>query len=265
MASYNTAKCYGLDRLGAVAPGYQADLVVLDDCEAVQIRSVYYRGKPIEQEEPSGGRVPEKLLDTVHIAYPKAEIFQMPLTKEEQPIIHVVPQEILTDFSFEKVSIKDGQFQPDETYQKIFVFERHHRTGMVGKGIVKGFSVKGGAIASTVGHDSHNLMVIGDDDEAMEQALLELIKCHGGYTVVKKGMQPLTQPLEIMGLMTASPHGEVAANLKNMIELARSMGIPKEIDPFVTLSFLALPVIPKVRITPMGIYDVEENCWYQVQ
>lgn len=265
MASYNTAKCYGLDHLGAVAPGYQADLVVLDDFETVQIHSVYYKGKQIEPEELFGGSVPEKLLDTVHIAYHGAEIFKMPLDREEQPVIHVIPQEILTDLSFEKVSIKDGQFQADEVYQKIFVFERHHGTGAVGKGIVKGFSVKGGAIASTVGHDSHNLMVIGDDDEAMEQAVLELMKCHGGYTVVKKGQKPLTQPLEIMGLMTASPNAEVTANLKNMIELARSMGIPKEIDPFVTLSFLALPVIPKVRITPMGIYDVAQDCWYQVQ
>ncbi len=265
MASYNTARCYGLDGLGAIAPGYQADLVVLDDYKTVQIHSVYHKGKPVGQEKIPKGRVPEKLLDTVHISYPGTEVFQMPLTREEQPVIHVVPGEILTDFTFEPVTVRNGYFQPDENYQKIFVFERHHSTGMVGKGIVKGFSIKGGAVASTVGHDSHNLIVIGDDDESMGQAVEGLMKCHGGYTVVKKGMEPLTQPLEIMGLMSGSPHEEVASNLKNMIELARSMGISKEIDPFITLSFLALPVIPKVRITPMGIYDVEHNCWYQVQ
>ncbi len=265
MASYNTARCYGLDHLGAIAPGYQADLAVLDDYKTVQIHSVYHKGKLVGNEEVQRANIPENLLNTVHIAYPGAEVFQMRLTREEQPVIHVVPGEILTDFTFEPVTVRDGQFQPDDNYQKIFVFERHHSTGMVGKGIVKGFSIKGGAVASTVGHDSHNLIVIGDDNEAMEQAVQELMNCHGGYTVVKKGRKPLTQPLEIMGLMSASSHEEVASNLKNMIELARSMGIPKEIDPFVTLSFLALPVIPKVRITPMGIYDAEHDCWHQIQ
>lgn len=265
MASLNTARCYGLDHLGAVAVGCQADFVVLDDYQSVTVHAVYHKGVLVTGEVSGRSPVPEQLCDTVHVSYEGIQTFQIPLANTKQPVISMVPGEILTELSFEEVPVKDGMFVPDDTYQKIFLFERHHNTGIVGKGIVKGFSLKGGALASTVGHDSHNLIVIGDDDSSMEEALQELIRCHGGYTVVKKGEKTLTQPLEIMGLMTDLPHEEVAHNLKEMISLARSMGIPKDLDPFIPMSFLALPVIPCVRITPMGIYDVAKNCWYQVQ
>lgn len=265
MASYNTARCYGLSDLGAVCPGFQADLVILNDITQVDIKAVYHKGKLITESPVVPSLVPSSLKDTVHISYPGKSVFKMPVCEELQPVIHVIPGEILTDFSIEQVPVRNGEFVPNQIYQKILVFERHHSTGMVGRGIIKGFSLTGGALASTVGHDSHNLIVIGDDDESMEQALLELIRCHGGYTVIRKGEQPLTQPLEIMGLMTETEYPKVTLRLKQMIAAARAMGIPKDIDPFITMSFLSLPVIPKVRITPMGIYHVENNCWYQLE
>lgn len=261
MATWNSARCYGLDRLGAVAPGYQADLVILDDVEKVQVSQVFHKGIPVTENGPASMTVPEKLLDTVHISWPGPEVFDMPISGEKQPVIHIIPGEILTDFSFEEVPVHNGRFCPNEKYQKILVFERHHATGMVGKGILEGFSIHGGAIASTVGHDSHNLIVIGDDDASMEDALEELIRCRGGYTIVRKGQEPVTQPLEIMGLMTAQPHEEVSANLARMLLLARDMGVPEGIDPFITMSFLALPVIPRARITPGGVYLVEKSCF----
>ena len=265
IASWNTARCYGLDSLGAVAPGYQADLVVLNDPASVDVCQVYHKGHLCRGEEPCSVAVPEKLLDTVHVSWQGPEVFDISMSRGEQPVIHTIPGEILTDFTLEEVPVKDGKFCPDETYQKILVFERHHASGIVGKGILKGFSIHGGAIATTVSHDSHNLIVIGDDDASMNEALSELIRCKGGYTIVRKGSAPLTQPLEIMGLMTAMPHKEVAEKLEKMMKLAREMGIPEGIDPFITMSFLALPVIPKARITPRGIYQTENGCWHEIR
>ena len=265
MATIHTARCYHLDGLGAVAPGYQADLVVLDDFEKVAIHSVYYRGERVQGILPKPCRIPKPLLNTVHVDYPGIEVFRMPLETGRQPVIEVQPGEIVTKLSFEDVPVENGRFAPSDTHQKLLLFERHHGTGMVGKGILKGFSIRGGALASTVGHDSHNLIVIGDDDESMDRALRELIRVQGGYTVVKKGTEPMTLPLEIMGLMTAVPYQDVQKRLKKMIEEAHSLGVPSGIDPFITMSFLALPVIPEVRITPMGVYDTKQSCWYQVK
>lgn len=259
MASFYPTRHYGLKNLGAVAPGYQADLVVLSDLEKVEIEQVYWKGQRLsEDRKPENIQAEERLLHTVHVKM-TPDMFKLPLTKEEQTVIEIVPREILTKKSVEKVKVENGFFAADETFQKIAVLERHKATGKTGLGILKGFGVRKGAIASTVGHDSHNLIVVGDNDEDMRRAVEALVESGGGYTVVRTGKEPMTLPLEVMGLMSQKPHEEVEERLKEMIKEAREMGVPETNDPFITMSFLALPVIPALRITPRGLYDVENR------
>ena len=171
--------------------------------------------------------------------------------------------QIVTKDLYEEVPFSEKQdgkdFIPDENFQKIAVIERHKCTGKVGVGIVKGFGIQGGAIASSVSHDSHNLIVIGDNDQDMYLAVKELVRTQGGYTLVEKGKVFDTLPLPVMGLMSDAGYEKVNDLLESMISKAHSMGIKKGFDPFITLSFMALPVIPDIRVTPRGVYLVNED------
>ena len=264
IASFYPARRYGLKNIGAIAPGYQADMLVLSDLEQINVEQVYYKGKQVVIREIEKHSVPEKLLNTVHLKLDNIEELKLTLHSNSVNVMEVIPGEILTGKLVADVMIKDGCFMPDDVYQKIAVLERHHATGKKGIGIVKGFSIKNGAIASTVGHDSHNLIVVGDNDEDMYRAVMALKECGGGYAVVETGKEPTILALEIMGLISNKPHNQVKEQLEKMIIQARNMGVPKEIDPFITLSFLALPVIPQVRVTTKGLYNVMEGCFYEV-
>ena len=143
------------------------------------------------------------------------------------------------------------------------MIERHKATGKTGVGIVSGFGIQGGAIASSVSHDSHNIIVIGDNDEDMELAIEELIRTQGGYTIVSNHKVFDTLELPVMGLMSDAGYQYSNRKLKTMIDKAHQMGVEKGIDPFITLSFMALPVIPEIRITPRGIYDVLSGDFYR--
>ena len=151
---------------------------------------------------------------------------------------------------------KDGLFVPDETYSKIVCVERHHATGKVGVGAVRGFGIRGGAVASTVGHDSHNLIVIGDNDADILCAIETLHRCGGGYTVVSGGKVLDTVELPIMGMMSDIGFDTVQKTLQRMIAEVHDLNVSKELSPFILLSFLALTVIPELRITPRGLFDV---------
>ena len=261
VASFYPAERYGLSHLGAVAPGYQADLLVLSDLEQVKLEQVYHKGIRITEKEIERHAVPEQLLKTVHIKMDRAEELKLPLSGNVARIIEVIPGEILTNEVIAEVAVKESCFVADEVYQKIAVLERHHATGKKGIGIIKGLSIKNGAIASTVGHDSHNLIVVGDNDEDMYRAVMALAECGGGYAVVETGREPAVLPLEIMGLISSKSHNEVKEQLAVMIAQARRMGVPEQVDPFITLSFCALPVIPQLRITTRGLYDVKKGCF----
>ncbi len=259
IASFYPARRYGLGHLGAIAPGYQADMIVLSDLESVEIEQVYYKGGLIEQTELSMREVPSELLLTVHIKLSGKEELKLPLSSNKATVIQTVPGEILTGYAVEEVPVREGLFEPNGIYQKIAVLERHHATGKKGIGIVKGFSLRNGAIASTVGHDSHNLIVVGDNDDDMYRAITALIECGGGYAVAESGKDPTVLPLEIMGLISSLGYEQVQKRLGEMIDQARAMGVSADIDPFITLSFLALPVIPSLRLTPRGLYSVSER------
>lgn len=264
IATLYPARRYGLKQLGAIAPGYQADLVVFTDLSAIDVEQVYYQGQRVLKQQLPRREVPRQLLHTVHINLNGVEELRLPLKGTKARVVELVPGEILTRETVAEVQVKDGCFLADETYQKLAVLERHHATGRKGLGIVKGCCLRGGAIASTVGHDSHNLIVVGDNDDDMYRAIQELVRCGGGYTVVETGREPLTLPLEVMGLMSILSHEEVQERLHKMLSRARAMGVPDTMDPFITLSFLSLPVIPQVRITTRGMYHVNREEFMEI-
>lgn len=259
MATINTAKQYNLHhKLGAIAPGMQADFVVLDDLESVAVSRVFHKGMDV-----SGFHAQPKLpmdsplRQTVHSLPVQPEQLHLPVG-ESNAVIRVIPNEIVTGHDTVKLPQKDGLFVADTEFSKIAVVERHHNTGKVGVGAVAGFHIHGGAIASTVAHDSHNLSVIGDNDADMLLAIEHLRKIGGGYTLVEHGKIIHTVPLPIMGLMSDAGFNVVQAELSAMIAKAHKMGVPEGVSPLILLSFLALPVIPALRITPRGVFDVEQ-------
>lgn len=259
MATINTAQHYGLQhQLGAIAPGMQADFVVLDDLETVTVSSVFHKGVDVSgfHAQP---KLPESstLRQTVHCLPVKPEQLRFPVG-ETSSVIRVIPNEIVTEHDTVTLPQQDGLFIPNGEYSKIAVVERHHNTGKVGVGAVSGFGIHGGAIASTVAHDSHNLSVIGDNDADMLTAIEHLRSIGGGYTLVAGGKILHTVPLPIMGLMSDASFDSVQTELSAMIAKAHDMGVPEGISPLILLSFLALPVIPALRITPRGLFDAEQ-------
>ena len=178
-------------------------------------------------------------------------------------IIEMQDGQITTKKQVKKFSDVKCSFESDKEFQKIAVIERHKATGKTGVGIVSGFGIQRGAIASSVSHDSHNIIVIGDNDEDMKLAVEELIRVQGGYTIVADHKVFDTLELPVMGLMSDAGYQYSNRKLKTMIDKAHQMGVGKGIDPFITLSFMALPVIPEIRITPRGIYDVLSGDFYR--
>lgn len=255
MATINAAKIYGLKHIGAVAPSYKADLVILDDIENVSISAVYKDGIPFDRlcfEQDLF--CPKYLLDSVNYA-PISDLDLKLSTSEKYPVIGIIENQIITKkleytYSDAQKALADGELL------KIAVIERHNATGNIGVGLIKNYGLRNGAVATTVGHDSHNIIVVGDNDKDMLLAVEELKNIKGGYTVVSNGKVLSSLPLVFGGLMSVLPTNEFIAQLDKTIAAARSLGVNKNIDPFITLSFMALPVIPEIRITDMGIFEL---------
>ena len=185
MATINSAKCYGLTHLGAIAPGYQADLLVVDNLEKMTIQDVYYKGRKIDQDgEIIVKECPSELKNTVHVGEFSKEDLRLESPDGIFNVVEMQEGEITTVRKNVQILHEMGVFTADEQYQKIAVVERHKATGKTGVGVVSGFGIQSGAIASSVSHDSHNIIVIGDNDEDMYLAVQELIRTQGGYTLV---------------------------------------------------------------------------------
>ena len=255
MASTHPASCYGLKDLGAVAPGYSANLVILNDEQRVDIHEVFYKGKPIERVPVREEKVvPEELLHTINIgAFTKDKLDIS--VEGPQSIINIVPGQIVTKKTMEDVPSENGLFVPNDAFNKITCIERYKATGRNGVGILKGFNLKNGAIATSFAHDSHNLIVVGDNDADMMIAIDRIREIGGGYVITGRGKVIEELPLEVMGLITNRPHEEVDTKVAKMKEIAYSMGVPETLDPFINLSFLALTVIPEIRITTTGVME----------
>ena len=254
----NAARIYRLPRLGAVAVGYRADLVVLDNLTDFNVLSVYKDG---EQKVRSGrltfgyawGTAGD-VENAVNLAPLPPDAFALP-ERAEHPVIRIVKGQIVTAASTVPADAVDEQIASGRL-RKIAVIERHHATGNIGVGLIEGYGLTHGAVATTVAHDSHNLIVVGDNDADLFAAVEEIKRIAGGYTIVQDGHVLGSLPLPIAGLMSTGPADRLIADLDSMIEKARRAGVAEGIDPFITLSFMALPVIPEIRITDMGVFDV---------
>lgn len=261
LASINAARIYGLKRLGAIAPGWQADLVVFDNLESLVPQAVYYKGRDAWKEAAKVQPVqPETTLQgSVRPAAFSEETFSPErfAADKEYAVIEMLPGEIFTERSSIKGAEVKEELAKGELYL-IAVLERHHATGNVGLGLLRGYGLQKGAAATTVAHDSHNLIVIGTNAQDMALAAQELVRVQGGYTLVHDGSVVGTVPLNICGLMSSAPAEQLIASLEQISAQARAQGVHEGIDPFISLSFMALPVIPKLRITDIGMFDVDK-------
>ena len=256
MATFGPASYHGLDRLGAVAPGYQADLLVLDGLESFVPELVLKAGKPVE-EIPSVP-VPDWVRHTVRIGEVRPDAFRIPWPGGRARVIGLVPGQIVTESLVEDPTVRDGQAvaDPARDLAKIAVLERHLGTGRIGLGLVRGFGLEHGAFASSIAHDAHNVVVVGVDDAAMERAVARLVEIGGGIVVVDGGDVIAELPLPVAGLLSDRPLAEVLAASEALNAAAVSLGV-RFPAPFQVLAFLALSVIPSLKITDRGLVDVD--------
>ena len=226
----------------------------------MNVSEVFFKGKKAGGNELDKRReCPSGLKHTIHLENFSKECLKLPLQGKRAHVIQMEEGQITTKDLVCQVP-GEKEFEADQEFNKIAVIERHKGTGRTGVGILSGFGLRGGAIASSVSHDSHNIIVVGDNDADMELAVNELVRTQGGYTIVENGAVSMTLALPIMGLMSDAGYENVNATLKKMLAKAHQMGVPKGMEPFITLSFMALPVIPQLRITPRGLFSVSEFC-----
>jgi adenine deaminase len=273
MATINTAEYFRLHDRGGIGPGYTANLITITDLAKLEIDTVFYRGKPVAKKgkplflPPS---VTAELKDTVRIKSPTAKSLRIPFARlerlreaqtseESYPVIEIVPGQIVTRKAMESVKILDGAVMPDleRDILKLVVVERHKASGNVGVGLVKGFGLKKGALASSVAHDSHNIIAVGANDLDILKAIEEIRTLQGGLVVCANLETLASLPLPIAGLLSPEPLEVVVSQHEKVEKAAASLGnLPPA--PFAILSFLALPVIPELRLTDLGLVDVVE-------
>jgi len=262
LASLNPARYFGLRTLGAIAPGYQADMVLLNSLQPLQIGRVYKKGKLVAKDgkcllakKPVAAEVQ---LISMNLEELKEEDLRVQVQGSEMRVIRAVPNTLITEEEIVTVADRQGQAVSDANRDllKIVVIERHQGSGRKGFGFVRGLGLRKGALASTVAHDSHNLIVVGVSDSDMVVAANTLRELGGGLVVVSDGQVQAQLPLPVAGLMTAASLEQVVAWKKEVNQAALELGATLE-HPFMALSFLALPVIPKLKLTDQGLVDVE--------
>lgn len=264
MVTINVSNYYGLRGRGAVAPGYYANLVLFRDLHDLRVESVFSRG--IEHVESSIvlrssteniiKRYP-RVFDSIHVK-PKSLSFQIPVEGKLLRVIKVIRDQLITESVTLEVKVVDKYAVADTERDivKVAVIERHHATGNVGLGFVQGIGLQRGALASTVGHDSHNITVIGANDADMFLAVQTIIKQGGGLAVVADGEVKANLVLDVAGLMSTKDAKAVALRFSELLKAVHDLGVQVP-DPFMFMSFLALPVIPHLKITDLGLIDVD--------
>jgi adenine deaminase len=263
LATINPAEYFRRDGLGAVAAGYMANLIVLGSLSEFQVDSVFYRGRlvarggeplfPIYRPRGKG------LTNTIDIKPFGVEALRLKASGEFEPVIEIVPGQIITRKRMEKVKVSDGAIVPDTARDilKLVVVERHRATGNIGLGLVRGFGLKQGALASSIAHDCHNIIAVGASDEDIFTAIKEIERLNGGLVVAAGGRVLASLALPVAGLLSDEPLEVVASRLEGLERLAGDLGAALP-SPFSTLSFLELAVIPELRLTDLGLVDVLE-------
>lgn len=269
MATLNPAEYCGLNDRGAIAPGRRADMVVFESLEDFAVEETYILGEKLSQGNEYLGEVNYYPIDSVessmHVKDFTREKLQLHLNSDKVRAIGVVPGEVLT--TEEHVTVRrdgDGNFvyNDQEDVTKIVVVERHHNTGNVNVNLLSGYGIKAGAIAISIGHDSHNIIATGTNDDDIFMAVNELIKQEGGAVVVKDEKVISRMELKIAGLMCNLPAEKMIAQQDALDEAVHEeLGVPDNVNPVMTLSFMPLAVIPKLKITDKGLVDVEKNAF----
>ena len=254
MATINPAGYHRLWHLGAIAPGYQADILVLDDLVSFKPRLVLKRGVPPRFAKVD---VPEWVRQTVNLAPVAASSFSIASGPKRVRVISVIPGQLLTGTEIAEPKVRDGEIvaDPARDLVKIAVLERHHASGRVGLGFATNVGLKHGAFASTVAHDAHNVVVLGVDDADMAACACRLAEIGGGIVIADGGRVIEELPLPVAGLMSDQPLADVHERLRSMERRLVGMGVSMT-APFMTVSFLALSVIPELKITDRGLVDV---------
>jgi adenine deaminase len=263
MATLNAARYFGLKDKGGIGPGMQADLVVLDNLNDVNVRMVFRAGTLVARDGqllplPHKPReVP--LRSSMNINWQRARDLRVPVTGSQLRVIGILPNQIITEHLLETPSVDGDLALPDveRDLLKIAVIERHLASGNVGLGFVKGLGLRRGAMASSVAHDSHNLVVVGVNDADMLLAARQVEQMRGGLAAVEGGRVLASLPLPVAGLMSERPSDEVNQGLRDLLTAAHELGSGHH-DPFMVISFLALPVIPALKLTDMGLVDVTQ-------
>lgn len=264
IATLNASEYFGLNDRGALAPGKRADIVVFNNFDELKIERVYYGGQRVvyrgklEPDDHERSRPP--LRNTMNVDWSRVDLrVRAESNANTLRIIGLVPGQLVTREEFDRALIQNDQVvsDPSRDILKMAVIERHHATGNVGLGFVRGFKLSSGAIGSSVGHDSHNILVVGTNDEDMLSAARAIASMQGGFVAVDKGQVLGRVPLPIGGLMSEQPIERVRAELDHLNAATRNLGCDLE-TPFMALSFLALPVIPDLKLTDKGLVDVRK-------
>ena len=264
MATLNAAECFGLKDRGAIAPGYRADVVLLDDLKDFHVNRVFIEGALVAEE---GEYLPEikrydisSVKGSVVVKDFSKEKFKMHLKSNKVNVIKILPGGVVTQKTTAEIKLDDqGEFvrDPEKDLVKVAVVERHQGTGNVACGFLEGYGIKDGAVALSVAHDSHNIIVVGVSDEEMEFAVNSLIKQEGGIVLVKEGKVIESMPMPIAGLMSDQSGEWVDQKLTDIHAKAyEELGICGDVEPVMTLCFMSLAVIPEVKLTDMGLFDV---------
>ncbi len=261
MGSLNPAECYQLRTKGAVAPGYEADFLILSSSlEDFEIDSVYKAGHVVYQNGQvfvdKKWNVPHQIGNTVIIPDLKIKDFEIKSTTGQINVIEIVENNLLTHHSIVAID-KDKPFipKPEDNLAKILVVERHGHHGNFGKGVVRGFKMTGGAVATTISHDSHNLVALGMNDDDLNLSIKRVAEIHGGIVIVKGGLILAELPLDVAGLMSSKSLEDISKELTDLTSSSKEIFKDLTFNPFLTLSFLTLPVIPELKITDQGLYS----------
>ncbi len=260
LATINPARYFNLEDIGAIAPGYYANLIVLNDLNTMRVNMVFHRGKLVAHGKQPLFQLPEpdqELRDTIHIKPFDISALRLLESQKDDPIIEVIPGQIITKKLKTHIKMTNGEIIPDleRDILKMAVVERHKNTGKIGLGLVKGFGLKRGAIASSIAHDSHNIAVVGTNDLDIYHAVKEVERLGGGLVATNQGKVLSALSLPIAGLLSDLPLDAVVARLEELERTVKDLGC-KLPSPFVTLSFLALPVLPELRLTDHGLVEV---------